>query len=292
MLVAMQNQTAPRLSKWPFFAGDILLLMAAYSIYYQSKLAMGPWQLSFACLCVAAGACFGILPFVLEYRSATKVSEAGALTTVVSQIQNLEQLAGQIKGATGQWQNVQQQADKTADLAKNIAERMSGEVQAFTEFMQRANDGEKATLRLEVEKLRRAEKDWLQVLVRMLDHIYALHQGALRSGQPSVIGQVGSFQNACRDVARRMGLTPFIAQEAEPFDAQRHQLADEESAPPADAIIAETIATGYTFQGKLIRPALVRLRNGKEEEPVGTEPGGIETTGEQNQLPLEPAQNA
>src|SRR5437899_585589 len=142
----MQNQTGPKLSKWPFFAGDILLLITAYSIYYQSRLGLGPWQLSFACLCVAAGACFGILPFVLEYRGATKVSEAGALTTVVAQIQNVEKVAGQIRSATGQWQTVQEQADKTADLAKGIADRMASEAKAFTEFMQRANDGEKATL--------------------------------------------------------------------------------------------------------------------------------------------------
>ena len=94
--------------------------------------------------------------------------------------------------------------------------------------MQRANDSERATLRLEVEKLRRAEADWLQVLVRMLDHVYALHQGALRSGQPMLIEQVGNFQNACRDAARRVGLTPFTANEAEPFDAQRHQLIEDE----------------------------------------------------------------
>ena len=34
---------------------------------------------------------------------------------------------------------------------------MNAEVQAFTEFMQRMNDSEKATLKLEVEKLRRME---------------------------------------------------------------------------------------------------------------------------------------
>jgi molecular chaperone GrpE (heat shock protein) len=286
----MQNQTAPKLSKWPFFAGDIVLLLVAYSTYYQSKVAIGPWQLSFACLCVTAGACFGILPFVLEYRSAEKLSEAGALTTVVAQIQNVEKVAAQIRSATGQWQTVQEQAHKTADLAKGIAERMATEAKAFTEFMQRANDSEKATLRLEVDKLRRAEKDWLQVLVRMLDPIYALHQGAVRSGQPNLAGQVGSFQDACRDAARRVGVTPFIAQESERFDAQRHQLVDEQiKAPPADAIIAETIATGYTFQGKLIRPALVRLRNGAEEEAMSAE-RGASTAAEQNQLPLEAAE--
>jgi molecular chaperone GrpE (heat shock protein) len=286
----MPNQLAPKISKWPFFAGDMLLLITAFFISYQGKLPLGAPQISFACLCVAAGAGFGILPFLLEYRITAKLAEASALTNVVSQMENLDRLASRIGGATGQWQTVQEQADKTADLAKGIVERMTGEVQAFTDFMRRANDGEKATLRLEVEKLRRAEKDWLQVLVRMLDHTYALHQGALRSGQQNLIAQMGSFQNACRDAARRVGLAPFTAEESEPFDAERHQLMDEESKPPPDALIAETLAAGYTFQGKLLRPALVRLRNGADSEVTAEESEKIEVGTEQSQLPLQTAQ--
>jgi molecular chaperone GrpE (heat shock protein) len=30
--------------------------------------------------------------------------------------------------------------------------------------------------------------------------------------------------------------------------------------PPADGVVAETLAAGFTFQGRLVRPALVRLR--------------------------------
>src|ERR1041384_164055 len=139
---------------------------------------------------------------------------------------------------------------------------MGAEVQAFTEFMQRVNDSEKATLRLEAEKLRRAEADWLQVLVRLLDHVYALHLGAVRSGQPQLIDQLTNFQNACRDAVRRVGLTPFVGEPSEPFDGQRHRPFDGEELPPAGAKITETVATGYTFQGRLLRPALVRLQNG------------------------------
>src|SRR5262249_24518861 len=98
------------------------------------------------------------------------------------------------------------------------------------------------------------------VLVRMLDHVFALPQGALRSGQKNVIEQVGNFQNACRDVARRVGLTPFVPLAAEPFDAQRHQLLDHQSASAEGSVVSETLAAGYTFQGRLLRPALVRLR--------------------------------
>jgi molecular chaperone GrpE (heat shock protein) len=261
----MSDSIAPKLAKWPFFVGDGLLLGTAYFIGSQSKFTLGHWELGLVLLCVAGGAVLGIAPFLLEYQALAKVAEAGALTTVVSQFKKIEEIAGLISGATGKWQDAQEQADKTARAAKDIAERMTGELQAFSEFMKRANDSERATLRLEVEKLRRGEGEWLQVLVRVLDHVYALHQGACRSGQPKLIEQVAGFQNACRDAARRVGLTPFTAKEAEPFDAQRHQLVEENAKPPAGAVVAETIAAGYTFQGRPLRLALVRLR----EDAVG-----------------------
>jgi len=157
---------------------------------------------------------------------------------------------------------VQESAGKTAATAKEMADRMAAEVKDFNEFLKHANEGEKSALRLEVGKLRRAESDWLQVLVRLLDHVYALHQAALRSRQPSLIDQLGQFQNVCRDTARRVGLSPFVAAPAEPFDGQRHQLLDAEAKAEPGATVEETLATGYTFQGKLLRPAVVRLRNG------------------------------
>jgi molecular chaperone GrpE (heat shock protein) len=268
--------------------GDGLLLSTAYFISYQSQFTLGRWELCLVLLCVAGGALLGVAPFLLEYQALVKVTEAGALNTVVSQLTNLEGIANQISGATGKWQDAQEQADKTAVAAREIAERMTGEVQAFTEFMKRANDSERATLRLEVEKLRRGESEWLQVAVRMLDHVYALHQGACRSGQPHLIEQVGSFQNACRDAARRVGVTPFTANEGEPFDAQRHQLVEEGAKPPADAVVGETIATGYTFQGRLVRPALVRLHGDHAAIPSAATETGPE---DQSQLPLQ-AENA
>jgi molecular chaperone GrpE (heat shock protein) len=265
----MRNLTEPRLAKWPFFLGDVLLVGAAYFIVSQSKLHMGAWQMFFVILSVAGGAWLAIMPFLFEYHLAMKLAEARELTTVASQMKSLEGISAQIQGATGQWQAVQECSDKTAVVAREIAERMTAEVQGFTEFMQRANDGEKATLRLEVEKLRRAEADWLQVLVRMLDHVFALRIGAQRSGQPRLIEQLANFQNACNDAARRVGLTPFIANDDDSFDVERHQLVEGDAKAAAGAMIGETVAAGYTFQGKLLRPALVRLRDSAPAmEPV------------------------
>ena len=283
----MSNQMEPKLPKWPFLLGDGVLLGAAWFVYFQSKLPMGLWQTGFVVLCVAGGAWLGIMPFLLEYRVFVKLAEARALATVTSQLQNLESLANQIGGASSQWQNVQQSADQTAAAAKTIAERMAGEVQAFTEFMQRINDTEKATLKLEVEKLRRVEAEWVQALVRILDHVYALNQGARRSGQPQLIQQLSQFEHACRDAARRVGLTPYAAKDAESFDKQRHQLVDGQDKLPDGAVVAETLASGYTFQGRLLRPALVRVKDRNGDAKLGSEPAAPGTDATQSRLALE-----
>ena len=274
----MRDQKEPVLPKWTFFLGDLLLVGAAGLIYFKSAFPLGIWQGGLIVVSVAGAALMGILPFVLEYRAASRLAESDALTEVVGQIKNVETIAAQITGATARWQSVQEVADRVAGTSRAIAERMSAEAKAFTDFMQRANDSEKATLRLEVDKLRRAESDWVHVLVRMLDHVYALHLGATRSGQPNLIAQLDQFQHACRDAARRIGLSPYAANPAEPFDAQRHQVLDGEEVPTEGATVAETLATGYTFQGRLLRPALVRLQ--------GSNGNGAKEDKEQNQLPL------
>lgn len=289
----MRDSIAPKVAKWPFFLGDALLLGLAGIINFQTRSPMGKMEVFTYVLCVGLGAGFGILPFLLEYHSAARLAQAGALASVVAQIQNLERIGTQISNATAQWQTVQEQADETSLAAKEIAERISAEARGFTETMQRMNDNEKAALRLEAEKFRRIEAEWLQVLVRILDHVYALYQASVRSGQEGLINQLGNFQNACRDAARRVGLTPFAAAHAETFDERRHQVPDGATQPAAGAVVDETIATGYTFQGKLIRPALVRLRevnatHGAQSDSKSSDAAGG-SDDEQSNLPLESA---
>ena len=254
--------------KWPFLLGDALLLAAAFFFVQHAPHPIDRWEIVTASACVALGALLGALPFILDYRAIVKVIEAGALGSIAEKIQNLEQLAAQISSATNEWLNVQTQAEKISNGAKEIADQMAGEVRDFSEFMRKMNDSEKAALRLEIEKLRRGEAEWMQVLVRILDHVFVLHAAAARSGQPKLVEQISNFQNACRDAARRIGLVPFIAEPDEPFVAERHQIVDGEGKPSADAVIAGTAAPGFTFQGRLLRPALVRLRQTPLEEKL------------------------
>jgi len=281
--------------KWPFLLGDALLLAAAYFLIQQAPHPVGRWEIVTAAACVALGAVLGAMPFILDYRAIVKVIEAGALGSIAEKIQHLEKLAAQINAATNEWTNAQTQAEKTAAGAKEISDKMAGEVREFSEFMRKMNDSEKAALRLEIEKFRRGEGEWLQVLVRILDHVFLLHAAAARSGQPKLAEQIAQFQNACRDAARRIGLVPFSAGPDEPFNAERHQAVGTEEKPPADAVIAETVGAGFTFQGRLLRPALVRLHQthppeenpgGKMEAPESVPANPPEGENQEEQLPL------
>jgi molecular chaperone GrpE (heat shock protein) len=267
----MNNQIEPKLVKWPFLVGDAVLLGLACAIYSQGELPMGSWEILSCVVAVALGALLGVTPFLLEHRAAVRLTEVGALTSTVAQIQNLDVIANQISSATAQWLGVQEQSTKTLGAAKEITDRMEAEARAFSEFIQKANTSEKATLRLEIEKLRRTEADSLQVLTRILDHVYALHQAAFRSGQPGLIEQMGQFQNACHDASRRIGLIPFLAAPGKPFDANNHRLVEEHSKATGDARVSETIASGYTYQGQLIRAALVSIQSSEPESQIAAE---------------------
>jgi len=273
---AVSAATNWKVPKWPFLLGDALLLGMAFFIVWKSPHPISQWE-TIACLAAAAlAAIVGAAPFVLDYRAILRVVEVNALSEVAGKIQDLERLATQINAATDEWTNVQTQAEKISNEAKAISDRMTEEVRQFSEFIQKMNDSEKAALRLEVGKLRRGEAEWLQVLVRILDHVFALRAAAVHSSQPRIAEQVTHFQNACCDAARRVGVAPFVAEPNELFNPDCHQALDEKSKRPANATIAEMVGVGYTFQGKLLRPALVRLKeNGTakhDEEQLSLEP--------------------
>lgn len=260
-----------KVPKWPFLLADALLMGFAYLFILRAPAAMSHWEV--AALCVAAGALLGVIPFILDYKAMGKLIEVNGLGTVAEKIEGLEQFTAKITAATNQWVVIQESvganAEKTAVSAKQIADKMGVEVREFSEFMKKMNDTEKSALRLEVDKLRRGESEWLQIIVRLMDHIFILHTAATRSNQPKIAEQITQFQNACHGTVRRIGLASFLAEAGEAFDPDRHQLLEGKQPFPG-AVVAETIGAGYLFQGRVLRPALIRLRKPKEAATPAT----------------------
>jgi molecular chaperone GrpE (heat shock protein) len=262
----MTEHVPARLPKWPFFVGDFVLIALAGLIVYLNRAPFGPGEMAFCLAAVALGSWIAVLPFLKEFRVSAQMAEANIMASAVAQIKNLEQIKNQISQATSQWMLVQDQSTRTVQSAQDLTDRINAEAKEICSFFEKMNEAEKAHLRLEAEKLRRSEGEWLQVTVRILDHIFALNRAASRSGQPALISQMNQFQNASREAARRVGLVPLLGRRDEQFDPRAHQLLDPQTVPPATAQIAETLAPGYTFQTQLIRKALVSLRPDHQPE--------------------------
>jgi hypothetical protein len=224
---------------------------------------------------------YAILPWIKEYQAQTKFAESETLNSAVEQISRLEEIGARVQSATASWQSAQDAAVRVTNVAKEIEERIKADSKDFMEFAERISNDDKQHLRLEVEKLRRSEAEWLQVAARILDHTFALTAAALRSGQPNLAAQMTNFQNACRDAARRVGLVAFHPGVGDPFDERSQQLEDANAKAEEGSVVSDILATGYTFQGQLLRKALVRISAAGAVQQ--TEPG-------QEQAAVAPAQ--
>jgi molecular chaperone GrpE (heat shock protein) len=254
----MSLSEAPRTPKWPYLLADVILVATAAAVAWKAAPVWTWKEISLVGGLTGLGAWIFIQPFQKDHETAVKLFEQVNLASAAEKLGSLDKTAQQIAAATAQWQDIQTLSNKTVNAAGDITQRIAAEAKSFSEFLARANDGEKANLRLEIEKLRRGEKDSLQVVIHLMDHCFALFQAAMSSGQPQLIQQIGNYRNACIDATRRGGILPYEAQPGEPFDADRHEVADGSKATEG-ATVERTIAWGYTFQGAGIRRIQVAL---------------------------------
>src|SRR5665213_3650027 len=147
---------------WPFLAVDALFLGLAALFLRQGHTPLLWWEAVLLLACVAAGAACCLLPFLRRNEDEQALAQARLLADAMNQFQKINEVAAQIAGATHQWREFRLQADEIGASTKSLAGSISAEAKAFSEFLQKANDSEKGHLRLEAEKLRRAETEWLQ----------------------------------------------------------------------------------------------------------------------------------
>lgn len=283
----MDKKNTPLPIKWPFLLGDGLMVLLAVIIIISGPYPFVSWQLILAACCTAFGAILAIVPFILQHNAELKLLEIEGLTTASEQIKKVEEIGFQITNAANLWISAQDISKKSIKTAEEVAAKMSVESRKFIEALEKANDAERARLKLEVEKLHRAEADWLQVVMHILDHVFALHQAALRSGQPHLIEQITLFQRACYDAARRVGVLPFIATPSEPFNSEIHQPENPPAANVQEPKVEFTRAQGFSYQGQLVRKALVVIAS---EKPTTSEPDQIQPSIDQQQESVKSAE--
>jgi molecular chaperone GrpE (heat shock protein) len=269
------NENPPRsIPVTPFLIVDVLFLAMAGAILGLSHRPMLWWEDCLMIVCGAVAAWSLTMPFLRQERQQQVQAQSNRLADVATELRQLEQLANHIHAATAQWKGLETQSIQSVERAKELSDSLIAESRAFAEALQKAGDNEKAHLRLEVEKFRRNEGEWLQTVTRILDHVFALFLAAQRSGQRALIEQIALFQDSCRESARRIGLTVTTPRPGDPFDARMHQLRDNAPAPEK-SVVSEILACGFSYQGQPIRRALVVVQT-----PTASLPS------QQNDLPL------
>ncbi|MCC6232422.1 MAG: hypothetical protein IT580_07240 [Verrucomicrobiales bacterium] len=246
------------MNKAPFWMADLALLGTACLLVALGSRPLTVWEGLSVAACVGLGGWLAVLPFLREYEASLRWAETDRLADTSAKLEQLDTVADRIAGATGQWQVAQESARQTAEVAKGVVERLAREAEAFASAVSRTSDGEKQTLKLEVDKLRRAEGEWLQAVARIMDHVFALHLAAVRSSNPAVVEQLDRFHAACREALRRVGFVPVVATPDEAFDPRKHQTADG-ARPGPGARVHETVAAGYVYQGQWVRPVVVKI---------------------------------
>lgn len=263
----MTQRPVPAPNLLPFFLGDLILIGFVVAVWKTAS-PLGVPHL-FACVAaLAIGALLACWPFVLRHKAALQIDQTASVADAVSQLKSIETLARQVTETTARWQHAQDAADRTANLAKEIADGMMEETARFRDFMAKANDSERRNLALEVDKLKRSQAESMQVIIALLDNVNALHAAAVRSGQENVVAQLTRFRAVCLDLARRVGLNIFVPAAGDSFDDAQHALTEGQKAT-SGAKIKEVLAPGFNFQGQLFRKCLVILG---ETKPAKSEP--------------------
>lgn len=261
----MTHDTPPRTIKWPFFLFDALLLALGIFLLHQAAKPLGTVEIAAVCGLGIVAAWVAITPFLRDHTAAIKLYEQFNLAGTLAQISELKSVAEKIAMASSQWQGVQDISAKTVSTAGSLVDRMQAEAKAFSSLLTEADQREKQNLRLELEKVRRHEQEHLQVLVHVLDHVYALFLAGVRSGQDSLVAQLSQFRAAVYDATRRVGLVAHEARAGETFDPNIHQTING-AEPPAGSLIEHCIACGYSYQGQGLRRIVVALQSGGTSE--------------------------
>src|SRR5476649_1919161 len=128
------SEVKPPLPLWPFILVDALFVGLAVVLLESGHHPLTGQEAGLVVLCGALGSWSFVTPFLRRSADDQAISQVQLLATATGQIQKLDQLAGQISGATHQWLELQSNATQAAESAKQVAERMAAEARAFTEF--------------------------------------------------------------------------------------------------------------------------------------------------------------
>ncbi len=261
--------------KAPFVVTDLVLILTAIGIltFTQHPLSgSAVWSIT---LLVFSGAWIAVTPWMMEQRSKTKLAELEGLKGVEENIQKMNSFSDGVNSALLSLSNVQEIAQASAQRAAEAEEKIAQYGLDFEERFSKAANYEKSALQLEIDKLKRIEKDWVSSASGMLDHILALASAGIHSGKPEIAEQMKRFRAACLEIASHAGIQPYMPAPTDLYDPEKHAVPPHAPAPAAAARIARVLAPGFLYQGVMTRKAMILTEEMELTQEAGAPAKGV-----------------
>lgn len=276
------NGTKAPLSEFlPYIITDAVFLGVAFCILALGSRPLTGMELVAVVFCVSAGAISLIYPFKRRLDHESQAEQAMAFKSSVSRLSGIEDLASRIEIATSRWTEIESKAEQSLSTSKEISEEMIGESESFKEFIRNASSEETQHLRLMVEKLKKAEKEWVHIIMAMMDHATALKWAAQRSSNPNLIQQITNYHSQLVEIARQVGLVIYEPSPGEVYDSELHQPASSDESIESGDNITVPRSAGFKFRGVILRKALVSSKPVEAGAAASSSPDGADDTATQ-----------
>lgn len=163
--------------------------------------------------------------------------------------------------------------EETEKLEKEIEKARAEAEQSRTQALRLQADFDNARKRWLNEQAQTQERANADVLARLLeifdDFERAVAVGAATQGGPTFLTGVEMIAKRMDEFLKSYGIA-VIETVGKPFDPDRHEAVAHEAtdAVPESTVVAE-LRRGYTMNGRVLRPAVVKVAVKKEENPDG-----------------------
>lgn len=155
------------------------------------------------------------------------------------------------------------EAELTDDSLATVSAERDSYLDSLRRLQAEFENFRKRVTRERAELLARASEALVERLLPVLDalDLAVAHADATENGDRPADGSLGQIANLLRDVLRKEGLDA-IAETGVAFDPRVHDAVVHEPGEEGqhDPIVIEVLRPGYEVKGKVLRPAMVKVR--------------------------------
>jgi molecular chaperone GrpE len=146
-------------------------------------------------------------------------------------------------------------ADESAEAVEVDIERLLAEREQFRDIALRLQadfeNFRKRADKLRIDEVDRATGRMVEDLLPVLDACELAYAHGVQGIEGVWSGLLGAL--------RKYGLEPMDSAD-KPFDPAHHEAVVHEPGEGGDPVVSEVLRTGYTWKGKVLRPAMVKVK--------------------------------